>query len=227
MLKYLFASLILCISSFFVSAQEKEVSIQFISFPISNQSAPIDLLIGDGKSISVELPTSSLSPIYKVPAMSQWSLGKMNVTDDDKKVFKSLGTVKAIASSNQLIIVLRKGETYKDGLEMIPINYDLEKFGGGQYLMMNMTKVDIGVELGTTLAALKPNKPQLVKPKVNEAAKTKKQLATRIYFRKGDKVKPFYSSSWRLNYKARTLVLFYHDPNNQRIRTHTIRNFIP
>lgn len=199
---------------------------QFVSFPISNKSEPIELLVGDGKSIQVELPTTCLSPVYKVPALSQWALGKMTVGDEGEKIFMPYGKAKSTGSSKQLILVIRKGATYEDGFKLIPLKYDVANFGGGQYFMMNATKVDIGIELGASRVSLKPNKYKLVKPKASKVVNGHKQLFTKVYFRNKDKMEPFYSSTWRLNDKVRSLMFFYHEPHKQRIRTHTIRNYI-
>lgn len=92
--------------------------------------------------------------------------------------------------------------------------------------MMNTTKVDIGIELGDTRVGLKPNTFKLIKPKASKEVNGNKQLFTKVYFRNKDKMTAFYSSTWRLNDKARSFVFFYHEPINQRIRTHTIRNYI-
>ena len=33
-------------------------------------------------------------------------------------------------------------------------------------------------------------------------------------------------STWRFSEKARTMVFFYHDPYNDRLRFHTIRDYV-
>jgi hypothetical protein len=184
----------------------------------------------EGKSIQVELPTTCLSPVYKVPALAQWNLGKMNIVLDDngkeKKVFTSYGKVNSAGSSQQLILVIRKGNSYKDGFKLIPLKYNEDDFGGGQYFIMNVTKVDIGLELGKTKVALKPQKYKLLKPNPSRVLNGRQQLYTKAYFRREGKMKAFYSSTWRLNSSARSLVFFYHEPVNNRIRTHTIRTYI-
>jgi len=169
--------------------------VQLVSFPISDKSAPIELLVGEGQSIKVELPTTCLSPVYKVPTLSQWVLGKMTVGDDDEKTFKSYGKAPSTGSRKQLILVIRKGASYEDGLKMIPLKYDVTNFGGEQYFMMNATKVDLGIELGATRLGLKPNKYKLVKPKASKVVNGYKQLYTKVYFRNKDEMKPFYSST--------------------------------
>jgi len=216
----------LLFSTIILSAQDMEVSVQFVSFPISNDSEPIELFVGEGKSIAVELPTTNLSPVYKVPAMNQWVLGKMEVGEKEQKTFKPYGKAASTGTGIQLILVIKKGKTFADGLELNPIKYATADFAGGDFFMINTTKVDIGIELGSTKVGLKPDTFKLVKPEASKEVNGNKQLFIKVYFRNEDKMKPFYSSTWRLNDKARSLVFFYHDPNSQRIRTHTIRNYL-
>jgi hypothetical protein len=227
MFKALFTALALIFTTVFLSAQEKQVFVQFVSFPISNNAEPIELLVGEGKSIPIELPTTNLSPVYKVPAMSQWVLGKMEVVGEkEEKVFKEYGKVESTGTGKQLVLVIREGKGLEDGLKLIPIKYDPEDFDGGQFFMMNVTRVDIGIELGDTRVGLKPNTFKLLKPKASKVVNGNKQLYTKMYFRNKNEMTPFYSSTWRLNDKARSLVFIYHDPINIRIRTHTIRNYL-
>jgi hypothetical protein len=216
----------LFLTTFILSAQDKEVSIQFVSFPISEDSEPIELLVGEGKSIAVELPTTNLSPVYKVPSMSQWVLGKMEIGEKEQKTFKTYGKTESTGTEAQLVLVIRQGKTLADGLKLIPIKYDPVDFAGGDFFMMNTTKVDIGIELGSTKLGLKPNTFKLVKPEASAEVNGNKQLYIKVFFRNEEKMAAFYSSTWRLNDKARSLVIFYHEPINHRIRTHTIRNYL-
>lgn len=227
MLKSSFAITTLILAAAFSSAQEKEVSVQFVSFPMTEDTEPVELLVGEGESIPVELPTTCLSPVYKVPAMNQWVLGKMEKGEEEVKTFKVYGKSDSVGSSKQLVLVLWKGETIGDGIRMIPLKYDPEDFSGGQFLMMNMTTVDIGIELGTSLAGLKPNTYKLIKPTASKEVNGNKQLFVKVFFRNNGTMKPFYSSTWRLNDEVRSIVFFFHEPINQRIRTHTIRTALP
>ena len=216
----------LILSTMILNAQDKEVSVQFVSFPISNDPEPIELLVGEGKSLSVELPTTNLSPVYKVPAMNQWVLGKMAIGQKEQKTFKAYGKAESAGTGTQLVLVIKEGKTFADGLKLIPMKYDPEYFAGGRFFMMNTTKVDIGIEMGTTRVGLKPDTFKLIDPEASKEVNGNKQLFIKVYFRNEDKMKPFYSSTWRLNDKARSLVFFYHDPDCLRIRTHTIRNYL-
>lgn len=226
MLKSFIVCAALFVSSVYLSAQEKkEVSIQFIAFPVSNNSESIELLITENKSIPIELPTTNLSPVYKVPPMNQCVLGKFEGNEKEKK-FSEYGRIQSTGTSNQLVLVIRLGKSIKEGLKLIPIKYDEEDFGGGQFFMMNTTMVDIGIEMGSSKVGLKPNTFKLIKPKESRRVNGNKQLFITVYFRNKDTITPFYSSTWRLNDKARSLVFFYHDPTSKRIRTHTIRHYL-
>jgi hypothetical protein len=226
MLKPFLITTSLILAALSSDAQDKEISVQFVSFPISEDSERIELLVGEGKSMAVELPTTCLSPVYKVPVMSQWALGVMEVGEQEQMSFKEYGKAPSAGTGTQLILVLKEGAAFADGLKLIPIKYDPREFAGGQFFMMNTTKVDIGIEMGSDRVGLKPNTSGLIKPEASREVNGNQQLFIKVYFRNEDKMKPFYSSTWRLNDKARSLVFFYHDPNSQRIRTHTIRDYL-
>ncbi len=226
MFKFLTAATAFILTTIISSSQDKEISVQFVSFPISDDSEPIELLVGEGKSIPVELPTTNLSPVYKVPAMSQWVLGKMEAGEKEQKTFKAYGKAESAGSGIQLVLVIREGASFADGLKLIPMRYDPDHFVGGQFFMMNTTKVDIGIELGDVRVGLKPDTYKLIKPEASKEVNGNKQLFAKVFFRNEDKMTPFYSSTWRLNDKARSLVFFYHEPINQRVRTHTIRDYL-
>jgi hypothetical protein len=66
----------------------------------------------------------------------------------------------------------------------------------------------------------------LLAPDPSEVREERKYLYITLYFRKGEEARPFYSSTWRFSEKARSIVLFYHDPHTDRLRTHTIRDYI-
>jgi len=208
------------------SAQEKQVSVQFVAFPLTANPKPVELLTGEGKTIEVEMPGNSLSPVYKVPAMGNWALGKTTEGPDGKPVFGSYGQTRATGSDKQLVLVIRKGGEDSDGLEMVAFDSGSKGFGGGKYLFLNGSKVDVAGDAGGTKFALKPKKHALIAPQPSEVREERKYLYVTLFFRKGEAATPFYSSTWRFSEKARTVVLFYHDPHNERLRTHTIRDYV-
>ena len=47
-----------------------------------------------------------------------------------------------------------------------------------------------------------------------------------LFFKKGEKAEPFFTKQWRLSENANSMVFLYHDPDNDRLRLHSIRNFL-
>jgi hypothetical protein len=142
---------------------------------------------------------------------------------DGKRAFNVFGKATALAATEQLILLIHKGQANADGFDVIPIDYRLTEFGGGKFLFMNAAKVDIAGVVGTEKFVVKPGKYSIIKPKGENG--DKKLVHTTIYFRKDNQPKPFFSSTWPLSDVARSLIFFYHDPDSKRLRLHTIRDF--
>lgn len=210
------------------SAQPQEqVQVQFVSFPIIQNAHPVELWVGPEKAIEVELPSRAVSKVYTVNRQNLWALGKSSLGPDQKPIFKTFGKAPATASSKQLILVICKGANYEDGLELIALDANQKDFAGGKYLMYNATKVDIAGSLGEDKFMIKPGHHIMMAPKPNEVKRDKKYLHAYLYFRKGGEAQPFYSSTWRYNETVRCFTFIYHDPENQRLKTHSIRDYLP
>ena len=220
-----------CAALFFAHAASGQdagkVALQFVSFPKAANAQAVELLMGEGKTLSVVLPTNSLSPIYKVDRRSKWVLGKTVPGDDGKDSFEVYGEVNSTAAAKQLVLVVRSGANDSDGLTLTTFDGGARGFGGGAYLFFNAAKVDIAVTLGETKFPLKPLSHKLVHPKPSKSEGNRKYLYTYLYFRKGDEAIPFYSSTWRFSEKARSMVFLYHDNNTAQLRTHSIRDYLP
>lgn len=212
-------------ASLVCQAQEVEkVTLQFVSFPKAMAPEPVELFLGEGKTIQVKIPTNMLSKPYQVPALKTWAVGKLEAGEDNKMVFNAYGHAPALNSRSQLIVLVRKGKINAEGMELIPVDNRLANFGGGKFLFLNMTTIDIAGMCGDEKFIVRPNTQSLIEPKSKDGTKT---FRTAFFFRKGKDAKPFFSSRWPVNEKARSLVFFYHNPHNQRIQFHTIRNFVP
>jgi hypothetical protein len=210
------------------SAQEGgEVTLQFLSFPKALDPQPVELLLGEGKTLEVNIPTNELSKPYKVTRLASWAVGESATGEDGKPAFKVFGQAPALASPKQLILLVRKGATNADGMEVIPIDNRVENFGGGKFLFMNAAKIDIAGEIGGEKFAIEPGKHVVVRPMTGKTENGKKLVHTSLYFRKGEEAKPFFSSVWPLSEKVRSLIFFYHDPETKSLRLHTIRDFLP
>lgn len=216
-------TLCLILPSMALAQEEEKITLQFVSFPKSTSPEPVELLIGEGKTMEVKIPSNALSEPYQVPLLSKWVVGKSEIGQDEKTTFAIYGQGSALDSKNQLIILVRKGAENADGMELIAVDNQRASFGGGSYLFMNVAKIDIAGEVGDQKFTIKPNARTILKPEGEDDAKV---FQTMFYFRKDNEAKPFFSSKWPVNDKARSLVFFYHDPHNQRLRFHSIRHFL-
>lgn len=207
-------------------AQDEKVKVQFVSFPKLNNAAPVELLLGNEETMKIELPTNSLSPVYEVSRLSEWVIGKSSTGAEGEFTFDIYGKATSLSTPNQLILVLRKGASDADGLELIPLDIDQKGFAGGKYFFMNASVVDIAVEIGDQKLVLKPRNFKLVEPKPSKVDGSRKYLYVYLHFRKGEEAVPYYSSTWRFSEKARTMVFLYHDIHTKQLRTHSIRDYL-
>jgi hypothetical protein len=199
-----------------------EVTLRFLSFPKAPDLKPVELLVGDNKTIKVEIPTNELSPRYKVPQLASWSVGETVAGPDGKNVFKEFGRAKALTSSSQLILLVRKGKEYADGFDVMPIDDLGTNFSGGKFLFFNAARIDIACEVGGEKFVIKPNQHAIIKPKAQPGERSFQAV---FWFRKDDDAKAFFSSRWPFSDDARSLVFFYHEPGTNFLRFHTIRDF--
>lgn len=206
---------------------QDEVQLQFVSFPRAAVSEPVELLLGKGTTIEVVMPTNNLSPVYEVPKLTQWVLGKTVTDKNDVEKFETYGSTRALGSTKQLVLVVRGGKGNTDGLTLIPFDLEQDGFTGGSYLFFNATKVDIAATVGDSKFALKPLSHRLEKPDPIKAPNGRQQFHTHLFFRKGEEAIPFYSSTWRYSKNARSMVFFYHNTDGGHLRTHSIRDYLP
>ncbi len=217
--------------AFVIPSFAQTVTLRFISFPKTAKPEPVELLVGSGETMEVKAPTNALSPPYQVQRLATWSVGKMdpNQSSNNKPSFRSYGSAPALDSTEQLILLIRNGKENQDGMRVIAMDNRSNHFGGGQFFFMNAAKVDIAGMLGGTKFSLKPGNTTIIKPvelkQQNEGGRG--TFFTEFYFRKNDEARPFFSSTWPHNERARSMVFFYHDPHNERLRMHTIRDYIP
>ncbi|MEM9280562.1 MAG: hypothetical protein AAGA96_01940 [Verrucomicrobiota bacterium] len=199
------------------------VTLQFLSFPKDLDPQPIKLLVGDSDVIEVEIPSNELSKAYKVTRMSKWSVGESSIDESGEPVFKTYGQAKALDSPKQLLILVRKGEDNADGFDVIPIDSRISKFGGGSVFIMNAAELDINGLVGDEEFELAPGKTTIIKPKPDPEKKHLCHAA--LYYKKDEKPKGFFSAMWPLQEQARGLVFVFNDPDNSRLRLHSIQDY--
>jgi len=204
-------------------AQEESVTLQFLSFPKAIDPKPVELLLAEAKTLQVEIPSNELSKTYKVPRQTVWAVGETTTGEDGKPIFKVFGQAPALTANKQLILLVRKGENNSDGMTVIPIENDIKNFGGGKFLFMNAAQVDIAGDTGGVKFVIKPGTHTIVTPKADEDGRN---FLAMFYFRKDTEARPFFSSKWPIGDNARGLIFFYHDPEGNHLRLHTIRDFV-
>ena len=176
--------------------------------------------------MSVELPTNNLSPVYKVKRMTDWVIGKSGKDAEGVSKFEIYGQTPALTAQTQLVLVLRNGVNDADGSKLIPVDSGETGIGGGKYLFMNATEIHVGGTVGETEFNLDPQSHEILAPEPSKVRGSRKYLFTKLFFRKDQKEETFYSSTWRFSDNARSLVFFYHEPDDEHLRIHIIRNYL-
>lgn len=202
-------------SASFVSAQGNEMSLQFVAFPKKLKPEPVELLIGEDKTIDVDTPGHELTQPYKVPNLKTIAVGKTVPGKDGKPVFQVYGKAESVAPQ-QIILLIRKGKENSDGYHLIPIDARLPNFGGASFLFFNASNIGFAGIIGDQKFALRPGKLQIIKPKPNHPPNICQ--VTLSFQREGtDKWKKFYDTRWPANEKVRSLVFFYQIPGTKRV----------
>lgn len=203
-----------------------ELHLQFISFPKAAEPQEVELYLGDGESMEIEIPTNRISRSYVVKPMKRLVLGESTKDVEGNYLFKPYGQAASLNIQKQLILVLRKSRQNNNELALVPMpNTDLN-FGGGSFFFMNATPLDIAGVLSDKKFVLKPGKSTIIKPSPSEVKGVYKYCKAQLLYRKGEEVRSFFNTTWRLNDDARSLIFLYQDPNTKHIRLHTIRDYL-
>ena len=216
----------LVITSIFMTnalAQDK-ISLQFLAFPKQLKPEPIELQIGEGKTIVVQTPGNELSPTYKMPRLGSIVVGKTTQNEEGDPVFQVYGKAKTIAASKQIILLLRKGRNNSDGFVVLPIDGELANFSGGSYLFINASKLNVGGVIGDKKFALKPGQRRMLKPAPNHESGI---CQVTLSYQRKDKWKTFKDTRWSANKRYRSLVFFHQNPKSGRLAVSPIVDILP
>jgi hypothetical protein len=222
----LFGNLILiaafgCLAQPSAAQENTKVSLRFLTFPKTAEPLEIQLRLADGKTMAISAPSNELSEPVSVTSPGEWSVGE-NVADaEGKPRFKEYGRTKAPAAPQQLLLLLRKGANPSDGIQLVALDGRLDAFGGGKFLFLNASTVDIAGVIGDRKFLVKPGQHTIVKPNADGGL-----AAASFYFRKDENPRAFFSSRWPVADHARGMVFFYHDPESKHVRLHSIRDFL-
>jgi hypothetical protein len=207
-----------------VLAQEGNIFLQFLAFPKKMLPEPIELVVGEGKTIEVDTPGNELSSAYKVSPLGLIVVGKTTVNEEGETVFQEYGKAKAISASKQIILLIRKGKEDSDGFVVIPINAEQTNFGGGRFLFINASSLNVGGVIGDSKFALKPGQQKLVTPKPDHPDGI---CQVTLSYQREDKWKTFKDTRWSANESYRTLVFFHQDPETGRLGVSPVVDILP
>ena len=215
----------LCIH--FCNAQEEQkISLQFLAFPAQANPEPIELLVGESKTIPIETPGNELSAEYKISRPSSIVVGVTTANEKGEPIFQVLGKSPTIASQKQIILLLRKGGNNSDGFTVVPVDGELVNFSGGSYLFINVSQLRVGGIIGDKKFALDPGERNLLKPAPSHVGGG---CQVTLAYQKDEadtKGKKFYDTRWAVNARYRTLVFFYQDPVAKSLGVAPIVNFL-
>jgi hypothetical protein len=205
------------------AAQDAKISVRFLSFPAAIEPVKVELRLSAEKTVAIEAPGNEFSTPMEIANTGVWSVGETVVNPEGESVFTEYGQTKAPAFPNQMLLLVRKGAANADGFELIALDDRAAGFGGGMFLFLNAAKVDVAGTVGEEKFVVKPGEHLLLKP---EAEAGKRTAHAMFYFRKDDEARPFFSSRWPVNPRARSMVFFHHDPETMNLRMHTVRDFL-
>lgn len=206
------------------TAQEKQIKLRFLGFPQMQNPEPVELLIGENKTIVVNTPGNELSEPYTVPSLASIAVGKTVKNEENENVFQIYGSAKGLAAEDQIILLFRKGDKNSDGFTVMPVDGGQAKFTGASYLFINTSTLSVAGLIGDQKFALKAGQSKMLKPVPNHKDGI---CQVTLAYMKGDKWKTVYDTRWPANDKFRSIVFFYQDPQSGRLGIAPIVDVLP
>ncbi len=207
---------------------EETVNLRFVTFPKTNHPIKLELLVGEKETIIVKTPSNELSPVYKVDSMESWVVGKTTTGENEEASFVAYGQSKAIKSSEQLMLIVRQGSDLSEGLTLTTIDYSSNGFDKGDFMFINASDLDIEGIVGEKKIAIKPGEISQITPSPSDKNASRKSFQTQLFYKENNLPKPFFSTTWPLSPRARSMIFFYNSPqNNNGLKMHTIQDFTP
>lgn len=200
------------------------VELQFLAFPKKLKPEPIELLVGENKTIQVQTPGNELSPIYKISRNGRIIVGETIENEEGKSEFLVYGSAGLIDSSKQIVLLFRKGEKKSDGFVVLPINGDLSDFSGGSYLFVNASRINVAGAIGGKKFDLGPGEREMLQPKATHPGGACQ--ATFAYMKK-DEWKVFKDTRWTTSKRYRSLIFFHQHPTSGRLMISPVVDMLP
>lgn len=197
--------------------EEQKITLQFLAFPKQESADPIELLVGEGKTIPIDTPGNELSQEYRVARPASIVVGITTKNAEGEPVFQALGQARCLSAKRQIVLLMRKGEEITDGFEVIPIDGELGHFTGGDYLFINASELAVGGIIGDQKLALKPGQRSMLKPAATHKGGGCQITLSYQRDEKDTKGKVFFDTRWSVNERYRTLVFFYQDRESKKL----------
>lgn len=215
--------------SFSSAIAEDEVVLQFLSFPKNAQPDNLELRIGENQTHKIEAPSNRISQDYKIPKMKnkmkKWTIGTSEHIDA-KSAFKAQGEAPALDSNQQLNLILFGEDNGTEQVKIIPIDTSASGFSGGRHLLVNHSPDLISGAIGGQEFSLQDGEHAILEPEAAPSPTSSRRATAGVSIHSGNEKQPFFSSTWRINPKARSIVFFYQDPETQHLRLHSIRDYL-
>lgn len=202
-------------------SENETKSLRFITFPRTLEPIKASLYLSEGEFEEISASSNSISRPVEAPALSEWIIGDITRTENGDDMFNVFGRVNATQANKQLVLILRKGKDFAEGIRMYVIDEEKTDFGLGKVMFLNATDKAIGGVVGGDKFTLQPGTFEVVQPKADEGGH---QYHTRLFYDENGKAVGFHSSNWPYTTKSRAMVFIYMDPVYGKIRRHVIRD---
>ena len=196
----------------------QEVSITCLSFP-KQAPASIELLVGPGKTVPIILQSHTLTEPLKVPRLAAWKFGKSSTNAAGEFQFKVYGQVRPGKAREQILLLIRKGASPANGLNILSLDGGGSSFGASQMLFFNLAREQVTGLVGGRRFRLDSGKYIIIKPKADRG---KNLCYASLKYQRGGKWRPFFSSNWPTLSNARGLIFLYNDPRSKSVRIHSL-----
>jgi hypothetical protein len=202
--------------------QAGTVQLRLITLPPKTEHPALKLLQGAGESLPVETAASRLTGPYKVAKQEFWTFVVATPPVANEPAPAALAKIRALASANQLVVLVKEpNPNGKYG--GFALNTAKDAFAERQFLIVNLSPLELAAEIGGKRVALAPGKPVVVKPTADQGPDL---CHATIFSRAGAQWQPFFSTNWPLRDKVRGLVFLYQESATGKILLHAVTDFL-
>ncbi len=217
----LIAALILTSASA-MSQQAGRVQLKLITLPPKIEHPALKLLQGEGEALPVETAASRLTGPYQVGRQEAWEFIPATPPAGNEGAPTVLAKCRALPSANQLVVLVKEpapSVKYRGfSLDTAPT-----AFAERQFLIVNLSAVELAAQIGGQRIALPPGKPVVVAPAADQGPDL---CHATVFSRSGDQWQPFFATNWPLRDKVRGLVFLYQQPATGKILLHAVTDFL-